>query len=121
MNWYFALIHYMGALFCFWLCRDLGRGRAASILAGIGFGLSGYCGNVDWPQMLNGAIWIPLIVLYCFRSFRGRRPVASAALAGTFLGISFLSGHHQIPTFTAFFASGPISRSDRTAATRTRS
>src|SRR5271167_1429860 len=39
VHWYFVLIHYMGALFCYWLCRDLKRSRTASILAGVLFGL----------------------------------------------------------------------------------
>jgi hypothetical protein len=37
---------------------------------------------------------------------RGERPLASAAFAGTFLGVAFLSGHHQIPTFIALMAGG---------------
>jgi hypothetical protein len=51
--------------------------------------------------MLNGAVWIPLCVLFYFRSVRGEGRLANAALAGTSLGISLLSGHHQIPIFTA--------------------
>ncbi|HVV44526.1 MAG TPA: hypothetical protein VHC72_04950, partial [Bryobacteraceae bacterium] len=31
LNWYYMLIHYMGALFCYWLCRDLGRSELASV------------------------------------------------------------------------------------------
>ena len=37
LHWYFVLIHYMGALFCYWLCRDLKRSRPAAILAGAAF------------------------------------------------------------------------------------
>src|SRR5579884_1079851 len=99
LNWYFMLIHYFAALFCYWLCRDLGRGFAASLIAGISFGLGGYIGNIDWPQMLNGAIWAPLVFLFLFRALRGQRPAANAAFAGFFLGVSWLSGHHQIPIF----------------------
>ncbi len=60
LHWYFVLLHYMGALFCYWLCRDLKRSRTASVIAGAAFGLSGYCGAIGWPQMLNGAVWAPL-------------------------------------------------------------
>lgn len=100
LNVDFVLTHFLAALFCYWLCRYLGRSRAASILAGAAFALSGVVGSVGWPQMLNGAIWIPLVFLFLLRAIRGERVIASAALSGTFLGISFLSGHHQIPTFT---------------------
>src|SRR5579863_7042196 len=88
LNWYFLSIHYLAALFCFFLCRDLGRGIAASVLAGLAFGLGGYVGNTEWPQMINGAIWGPLVLLFLFRSARGIRPIASGALSGFFLGVS---------------------------------
>jgi hypothetical protein len=104
LNWYFVFIHYMAALFCYWLCRDLGRSRPASIAAGVSFGLGGYVGTTDWPQMLNGAVWAPLVFLFLLRAARGFRPAASAALSGCFLGIAWLSGHHQIPIFTSLAA-----------------
>jgi hypothetical protein len=101
LNIYFILTHYLAGLFCYWLCRDVGRSPPASILAGSAFALTGVVGSIGWPQMLNGAIWTPLPFLFFLRSSRGERPLTSAALCGTFLGISFLSGHHQIPTFIA--------------------
>ncbi|HEY6345128.1 MAG TPA: hypothetical protein VIY49_26840 [Bryobacteraceae bacterium] len=106
MHAYFIFTHFLAALFCYWLCRDLRLSLAASILGGLVFSLSGVIGNLGWPQVLNGAIWIPLVVMFCLRSIRGQRPVASAALAGTFLGISFLSGHHQFPIMTTLLATG---------------
>jgi Bacterial membrane protein YfhO len=99
LNWYFVLIHYMGALFCYWLCRDLKRSRTASVIAGAAFGLSGYLGAIGWPQMLNGAVWAPLVFLFFLRAMRGHSPWANAALSGAALGFAFLSGHHQIPIF----------------------
>src|SRR6266540_586261 len=97
MHWYYALIRFLAACFCYLLCRDLGRSKAAAILAGCVFGFSGYVGNNDWPQMLNGAIWTPLIILFILRATSARRPYASAALGGLFLGMAWLSGHHQMP------------------------
>ncbi|MGH9720754.1 MAG: hypothetical protein ACRD8O_11125 [Bryobacteraceae bacterium] len=99
LHWYYALIHFQAALFCYWLCRDLNRSRPASLLAGISFALGGYVGTTDWPQMLNGAVWAPLVFLFFLRAMRGWRPVSSAAWAGLFLGVAFLSGHHQVPIF----------------------
>jgi hypothetical protein len=101
LNWYLVLIHYMGALFCYWLCRDLKRSRAASIMAAAAFGLSGYFSALSWPQMLNGAVWAPLVFLFFLRAMRGESPRANAALCGAALGVSFLSGHHQIPLYTS--------------------
>lgn len=106
LNLDFILTHFLAAVFCYWLCRYLGRSRAASILGGVAFALSGVVGSVGWPQMLNGAIWIPLVFLFLLRATRGEQAIASAALSGTFLGIAFLSGHHQIPTFIGLMVAG---------------
>ena len=106
MHWYFVLIHYMGALFCYLLCRDLKHSRAASLLAGAAFGITGWMGTNEWPQMLNGAVWAPLVFLFLLRVVRGERTLVSGALAGTFLGVAFLSGHHQIPIFITLAAGG---------------
>ncbi len=51
--------------------------------------------------MMNGAVWIPLVFLFQLRASRSLRPAPNAALSGMFLGIAFLSGHHQVPLFTA--------------------
>ena len=100
LQWYFVVIHYMAALFCFWLCRDLGRSRAASLIAGLVFAFACFIGTVDWPQMLNGAVWAPLVFLFLLRAVRGHKAITSAALSGFFLGVAWLSGHHQIPIYT---------------------
>jgi membrane protein YfhO len=106
LQWYYVLIHYMAALFCFMLCRDLGRSRPAALIGGIVFSLTAYVGSIDWPQMINGAVWAPLVFLFLLRAVHGRRPLASAALSGMFLGISWLSGHHQVPIFLSLAALG---------------
>lgn len=99
LNWYFVLIHYLGALFCYALCRDLGRSRPASTLASVSFALCGYVGTTTWPQMLNGAIWTPLVFLFLFRALKGGRIWFNIAVSGAFLGVALLGGHHQVPTF----------------------
>ena len=106
LQWYFVVIHYMAALFCFLLCRDLGCTRAASLVAGLVFSLGGFMGTTSWPQMMNGAVWFPLVLLFLLRSARGTRSLSSAALAGTCLGLAWLSGHHQVPIFTTLTVTG---------------
>src|SRR5277367_456764 len=105
--WYFIAIHYLAALFCYLLCRDVGLSRPASMLGGLIFSLASYIGMTRWPQMLNGALWSPLVYLFLLRAIRGRRRWASAALCGLCMGMSWLSGHHQAPlyiTLSAAFA-----------------
>ena len=111
VDWFFVLIHYLAGLFCYWLCRDLGRSVVAALLGGSAFALSGWMGNTDWPQMLNGGVWAPLVFLFFFRMMRGfenpgGKPAKNAALSGAMLGIAFLSGHHQIPMFTGLAIGG---------------
>ena len=100
LNWYFVVIRFMAIAFAYALCRDLGRSRWASLIAGCVFGLAGFIGGTDWPQMVNGAVWAPLVLLFLLRSARGQSPLFSAALSGGFLGLAWLSGHHQIPLYT---------------------
>jgi hypothetical protein len=100
LAWYYVAIHLMAAGFCYLFCRSLGRSRPASLAGGLIFSLSGFLAGTPWPAMMNGAVWIPLVFLFQLRASRGPRSAPNAALSGMFLGISFLSGHHQIPIFT---------------------
>jgi hypothetical protein len=106
LHWYYVLIHFLAALTCYALARELGRSRGASIIAGCIFSLGGYVAYTDWPQMLNGAVWAPLIFLYLFRVARGERVLASSLLSGFFLGVAWLVGHHQLPLFMSIAAAG---------------
>ncbi|HLK47302.1 MAG TPA: YfhO family protein [Bryobacteraceae bacterium] len=106
LHWYMALIHVMAALFGYWLCRDLERSRMASMIGGTAFALAGEVGSTDWPQMLNGEIWAPLVFLFLFRALRGRRPLLSAGLCGFSLGMAWLAGHHQVPIFLTYATGG---------------
>jgi len=99
LHWYFVLIHFQGALFAYWLCRDLKRSRVASLLAGLVFALGAFLGDTDWPQLLNGAVWAPAALLFLLRALRGQRPFSSAALCGLFTGAAWLSGHHEVPIY----------------------
>ncbi|MBI5280396.1 MAG: hypothetical protein HY858_01850 [Candidatus Solibacter usitatus] len=109
LHGYFVAIHLMAAWFAYKLARELGCRRGAALFGGVAFSLTGWLGTIDWPQMLNGAVWAPLVFLYVFRASRQedwKRALAPAGLAGFFLGVSWLSGHHQIPIFVSLAASG---------------
>jgi hypothetical protein len=96
LNWYYVLTRALAALTAYAFARDLGRSRVASILAGCVYALGGYVAFTRAPQMVNGAVWTPLVFLYLFRAERGQRPWASALLSGFFLGVGWLAGHHQM-------------------------
>ena len=104
LNWYYVLMRALAALTAYAFARDLGRSRAASILAGCVYALGGYVAFTRAPQMVNGAVWTPLVFLYLLRAERGQRPWASALLSGFFLGFGWLAGHHQMNLFVSIAA-----------------
>lgn len=104
LNWYFVLIHFQAALFTYWLCRDQGRSRAASVLGGIAFAFGPFFGTNAWPAALNALAWAPLQLMFFLRALRNVQPSYSAAACGAALGASWLSGSDEIPIalFLAF-------------------
>ncbi len=106
LNWYYVLVRYLAALSAYALARDLNRTRIASILAGCVYALGGYVAATPAPQMVNGAVWTPLVFLFLFRAARGDRPWANAFLSGFFLGVGWLAGHHQMNLYVSMAAVG---------------
>jgi len=99
LHWYYVMIHFLGGLFMYWLCRDLRRSRTAALAGAIVFAFGGFFASAPWPEVMAGYVWIPLVFLFLLRALRCYRPTASAALCGLFLGAAWLSGHHEIPTY----------------------
>jgi hypothetical protein len=109
IHWHYVLMHVLAGLFLYALARGLGRSRFASLLAGIAFSCAGHVGSVNWPQMLNGAIWLPLVFLLFHKAEQagwGLRAFTFAALCGGSIGMALLSGHHQAPTFMLLALAG---------------
>jgi hypothetical protein len=106
LHWYFVLIHFGAMLAAYALGRSLGARRLAAVAGGVLFGLGGYMVAIDWPQMLNGAMWAPLVLMFTLRAIEGYRIWANSASAGACLGMSLLAGHHQAPTFLAVAVAG---------------
>ena len=101
LHWHWVLLHWLGAVFMYALCRDLKCGHAASILGGAIFALTGFLGHIDWPQILLASIWIPLVLMFFLRVTRGERRRSNAAACGAALGMAFLGTHAVVPVFTA--------------------
>ena len=80
-----VLIHLLAALFAFALAKELEFSNIAAVLAGLAFTCGGWVGSVVWPQMLNGAIWLPLTLMLFHRAARQEkfyRGLAYAVLCG---------------------------------------
>lgn len=106
LHWYYVITHLLMAVFAYRLARELGCRRWAALLGGVAYPLTGLLGRLDWPQMFNGATWIPLVLLGLLRAARSAKPIIPAALGGFALGIAWLSGHHQIPIYASLAALG---------------
>lgn len=91
----FVLAHLLAAWFMFRLAEELGLERFSAFIAAICFSLGGFVGRVGWPNMLDSAAWLPLIVLLEIRALRtpsAGRAAWQAALAGLSLGMAILAG-----------------------------
>src|SRR5439155_5124042 len=106
LHWWWVLIHWVAAVFCYLLCRDLGCGLGASVVGGAVFAFIGYIGWAGTPYFLTSSLWFPLVLLFFARVFRGERPFANAVLCGAALGLSFLGGHHNVPIYSVVFVGG---------------
>ena len=104
LNWYWVFIHFQAGLFAYWLGRDLRLSQMASILGGALFAFAGFVGVATWLDVVNGAIWTPLITLLLLRSVRAGGSIAYAILGGFVLGIAWLSGHHELPLLASYLS-----------------
>jgi hypothetical protein len=100
----FVFAHILAAWFMCLLCRELGLSRFASFLAALCFSLGGFTGRVGWPNMLDSAVWLPLIFFALLRALTPKEsPDDSPAqttkhldgwsmVAGVALGMAILAG-----------------------------
>ncbi len=58
VNYWFVLIHCLGALFAYWLLRDLQCSRTASVVGGLFFAISGFNGNISCALCEGYARWV---------------------------------------------------------------
>jgi hypothetical protein len=106
LNAYYVFIHLLAAWGAWRLLRDWGRSHGAALFGGCLFAFSGFVGTVPWLDVLNGAIWTPLTFLHVFRALRGERPWANAGLSGLWMGVAWLSGHHEVPLMVTLLLLG---------------
>ncbi len=106
LNWYWVAVHWLAAVFFYWLARDNGIRRAAAVFGACLFAFAGFVGGVAWLDVINGAMWAPLVFLFLLRAGRGEWPLRNAALGGLVLGIAWLSGHHECPILLSLAAAG---------------
>ncbi len=99
LHWFYVLPHWIAAMGFYKLCRELARSRIASVMAACFYTLGGIGSSLDWPQMNHATVWGPIALMFVFRAGKGKAPLVSGVLSGFFLGLAWLSGHHQVPIY----------------------
>lgn len=93
---YYVLPHLLAAFFMFLLVRELGvTSGFAAFVSGISFALGGFLGSVTGHQLLDSAVWLPLVLLFLLRSLRRRElgwRVLYACCSGLSIGMAILAG-----------------------------
>ena len=67
---WFAFAHFLGVCFMFALAREMRLSRFSSMVAGICFAFGGLLVHGEWPDMVQTAIWLPLVFLFFLRAMR---------------------------------------------------
>ena len=102
---FFVLAHLIGACFMFFLAREIGlKSGFAAFVSTLCFTLGGFVGRVGWPNMLDSAIWTPLIFLCLLRALNsdnGRRRILYACCSGLSLGMAILAGSLHVAIMDA--------------------
>ena len=102
LNLLYITVRFSGALFLYLFCRELKLGAVESALGSLLFSCGGFVGSLPWIDISNGAVWTPLIALFVLRIWHGKALLGDAAGLGLALGVSWLSGHHEIPLITSY-------------------
>jgi len=101
----FLLIHLVISCFLTYkLARELGMVRTSAMISGLTFAFSGSVANRAFAQanLFSSAVWIPGAFLFYLRALRAKKmpqQVINSNLAGLFLALSLLAGHHQPPLY----------------------
>ncbi len=96
---FIVLAHFLAACFMFLLVKDLGLSSFSGLVAGLTFGMGGLIARAPWPDMIDGAVWLPLVILFLTRALRSENPgcrIRYSALSGAALGMAVLAGRIHI-------------------------
>ncbi|NIM92003.1 MAG: YfhO family protein [Candidatus Aminicenantes bacterium] len=100
---YFITFHlFLTSLFMFLYLREIKLSRISSLFGALVFTYSGYyLMHVDQLSMLGTGMWLPLILLFIEKAFKGKT-LFYTILAGLAFGMQFLAGHPQVSVLMGF-------------------
>src|SRR2546428_4059726 len=106
---YYVFSHLLAAWFMFLLARQLGLDGFSGFVASVCFAVGGLVGNAVWPDLVDTAVWLPLVLLFLIRALdcaTQRRRILNACLAGLMLGMAILAGRIHLAIMDALVVAG---------------
>ncbi len=107
-HWFVAFLHFLGLAFGFALGRELGMKRLGSLVTGMCFSFGGFVAHTtDWPDLVESAIWLPLVLLFLIRALGSRslrHSLFYAGMSGLAIGLAALGGRLHMVILQALFA-----------------
>jgi uncharacterized membrane protein YfhO len=97
------VIHFiLAGIFTYFFAKEIGLSKTAALISSIIFIFSGFLiGHLEHMDILNSAIWMPLILIFIEKILRGdEKRYIYVILAGIFIGIQILAGHQQITFYS---------------------
>ena len=109
LNWLYVTLHFLAALFAYRFCRYLELPVLPSLLGAVAFSCTGFLGSAAWLDITSAVALTPLIFYFAFRLWNAdgvlRKEdgiLKSAAPLGLVLGLSWWTGHHEIPMILCY-------------------
>jgi hypothetical protein len=102
LNWLYVALHFLAALFAYLFCRYLALPIVPSLLGAVAFSCTGFLGSAAWLDITSAVALTPLVFYFAFRLWTEDGVVKNAALLGLVLGLSWWTGHHEIPMILCY-------------------
>jgi len=102
LNWLYVALHFVAAVFAFRFCRYLALPVAPSLLGAVAFSCTGFLGSAAWLDLSSAVALTPLIFYFAFRLWTEDGILKNAAPLGLVLGLSWWTGHHEIPMILCY-------------------
>ncbi len=106
-----VLTHILAAYLLFLLVRELGLGCFPAFVASLCFSFGGFLSKIVWPDMLDTAIWLPLILLFLIRAWRHSETgltILHSCLSGLALGMTILAGRIHLVIMDVLVVTGAV-------------
>jgi hypothetical protein len=105
----YVILHAIAAGLMFALVRTLGLSRFAALLAGLCFSVAGFTGRASWFDMVDSAVWLPLIFLFQLKALQENdrsRAFSFALFAALGMGMVALGGRVHLVAMDALWVIG---------------